>query len=129
MVYTSRNIAHMLIVAETARLQGIDLYSYSPAGLSIHDAVQFMLDARENNSIVDGYASANKYLPPEFSTFRSNAQRDPFDGHDTSWVPIYAKRFPNTDLTNQLRRLKPATPNQGIRYSAVGGNVTCMVGL
>ncbi len=128
-VYTSRNIAHMLIVAEIARNQGVDLYNYAPQRRSIHDAVRFMLAARSDNSLIDNYAAANMFVPDHYAVFRPNAQEDPFAGHDTSWVPIYAARFPDSDLTRQLRRLKPATPNQGIRFSAVGGNVTCMVGL
>lgn len=127
-VYTSRNIAHLITIFETARAQGIDLYSYAPNGRTLDDAIRFMLAARRDNSLIDGYARANRFTPADYAVFRPNAQRDPFDGHDTSWVPVYANRFPGTDLTRELRRLKPATENQGIHYSPVGGNVTCMVG-
>lgn len=129
LIYTSRNIAHLLVIAETARAQGIDLYSVSYNGRTLDDAIRFMLAARRDNSLVDGYAQANQFVPDRVAEFRPNTQEDPFAGHDTSWVPIYANRFPATVITEELRRLKPRAANQGIRFSAVGGNVTCAVGL
>ena len=128
-VYQSRNIAHLVTIAETARNQGIDLYDYAPNGVSLHDAIRSLIAANDNHSLIDGYAQANQFVPDDYATFQFDAQRDPFAGHDTSWVPVYARRFAGTPLAAVLRSRKPPTANQGIRYPPVSGNVTCMVGL
>ncbi|EBA13246.1 hypothetical protein RCCS2_05154 [Roseobacter sp. CCS2] len=66
-VYQSRNIAHLLTIAEAARNQGVDLYSYAPNGVSIHDAIRFMIAANDDNSLIDGYAYRRR------SVFNSSA--------------------------------------------------------
>ena len=51
--YTGRTLSVLMSIAEMAKTQGIDLYAYSPTeDKTIHRAVQFMLDALEDNELV-----------------------------------------------------------------------------
>ena len=61
MWYTGLTIGKLMRISETARQQGIDLYSKEVEGKSIHDAVAFYIRAIENRS---GVRCAAESLTP-----------------------------------------------------------------
>lgn len=60
MWYTGLTIGKLMRIAETARQQGLDLYSRKSNGRSIHDAVEFYIDAIEKHEMNWKYAKHNK---------------------------------------------------------------------
>ena len=58
--YQNLGVNVLIAMAEMAKFQGIDLYSFkSKNGTDIHDAITFLLNSIENSDIIHKYASRN----------------------------------------------------------------------
>ncbi len=108
--YQSFALAPLVMIAELARRQGIDLYSLRVNGHIIADAVDFLVRASANPGLVKEYASE----PQTFSLFSN--EKPP------AWTEFWAARHPGkpqsdfADLTELLT--KPLVD------STIGGNST-----
>ena len=80
--YQSFALAPLVMIAELARRQGIDLYSLRVNGHTIDDAVDFLVRASANPGLVKKYASE----PQTFSLFSD--QKPP------AWTEFWATRHP-----------------------------------
>lgn len=120
---TARNIALLVYMAEIAASQGVDLYSVSVDGKSVHDAIGFLIRANAANGVVDAYAKENV---GGTGAFKPNAQKDPFANAARGWVLLYTKRFPDGDISKELLKLRPLDG----RFSAdtTGGYTSCFAG-
>ena len=106
--YQRHAIASLVVIAEIAGNQGVDLYALEENGRGLHDAVGFLLAAIERPDLVTAYAAADD---------NPGVQRDPRDqdlsfldqrGHDRhymAWVEIYAARFPDRSESRRLLAL------------------------
>ena len=102
--YTNEAISSLILTAELAAGQGIDLYGFESRGRTIHDAIRFLLDATENPSIIAGYAS--QYTGAGFRGFDANNQRLTWmNANNASWGVYYAKRFEGSELAERLKRI------------------------
>ena len=132
--YHRHSIASLVVTAEIAANQGIDLYAEADAERDLHGAIRFLLDAVEDPGKVLPYAAAND---------NPGTERDPADqdltfldrrGHERhymAWVEIYAARFPDRAESGRLLELLART-DPGFRpmldeYS--GGATTCFFAL
>ncbi|MBB5220668.1 hypothetical protein HNP73_000589 [Amaricoccus macauensis] len=119
----SRNIAFLLYAAEVAQSQGQNLHGTEVDGKTVDDAIRFLFAAADDNSLVDGYAAANRNPPKTDPEFRPGAQLDPYDSTARGWAVLYTERFPRSELSAEIRqRIKIGTR---VTADAVGGNVTC----
>ena len=90
-------------IAEMAKTQEIDLYAHSPTEeKTIHRAVQFMLDALENNELVIKYASEN-YWPGPHKDYHNQDLGG--SGSTFGWIYPYVSRFPNHPNSARIRKL------------------------
>lgn len=128
LVYTARNTASLVLMAEIGENNGISVYARSHDGRTIRDAIRFLIAAYRDNSLVDGYARANMYVPQRYAAFTANAQQNPFDEKHGAWILLWANRFPNDPLTRELLSLYPASQHARVFSDVAGGNVTCYVG-
>jgi poly(beta-D-mannuronate) lyase len=80
--YQSFALAPLVMIAELARRQGIDLYSLRVNGHTIADAVDFLVRASANPGLVKKYASE----PQTFSLFS--------DEKPAAWTEFWAARHP-----------------------------------
>ena len=107
-------------MAEMAKFQGIDLYSFkSKNGTDIHDAITFLLNSIENSDIIHKYASRNinpwrkgngindpldyKFQPGKYKVFKW--QRGKNKASFLAWYEIYKYRFPNHKNLKKLYKL------------------------
>jgi poly(beta-D-mannuronate) lyase len=80
--YQSFALAPLVMIAELARRQGVDLYSLRVNGHTIDDAVDFLVRASSDPTLVKKYASE----PQTFSLF---SQEKP-----PAWLEFWAARHP-----------------------------------
>lgn len=101
--YTGRTLSALMSIAEMAKTQGIDLYAYSPSEeKTIHRAVQFMLDALEDNELVIKYAREN-YWPGPDKNYRYQYLGG--SGSTFGWIYPYVSTFPNHPNSARIRKL------------------------
>ncbi len=127
--YQRHAIASLVVIAEIAALQGVDLYGYSVNGRDLHLALRFLLDGIDEPSRVWRYASANDkprtqpdYRQQDLGFLEPRGHRR----HYMAWAEIYMARFPQRP---ESRRLATLVTRPGFRpmlddYS--GGDTTCM---
>jgi len=108
--YQSFALAPLVMIAELAGRQGIDLYSLRVNGRTISDAIDFLVRASANPGLIKQYASE----PQTFSLF--SGEKPP------AWLEFWAARHPgkpqsgSPDLTELL--------TQPLVDSTIGGNTT-----
>ena len=119
----SRNIAFLLYAAEIAASQGENLYGAEVNGRSVEDAIGFLLAAADDNSLVDGYAAANRNPPKTEPNFAPLSQLDPFDSTARGWALLYTQRYPRGALSDAIRAHIDIGPR--VSSDTVGGNVSC----
>ncbi len=102
--YQSFALAPLVMIAELARRQGIDLYSLRVNGHTISDAVDFLVRASANPGLIKQYASE----PQTFSLF--SGEKAP------AWLEFWAARHPGKPWTELL--------TQPLGDSTIGGNAT-----
>jgi poly(beta-D-mannuronate) lyase len=92
-------IAPLVTMAELAYANGEDLYTYSNA--SIHLLVARTLAGLTDNS----YFAAKAGVPQE------TPDNGVISGSDISWLPPYARRFPNSAIADLLKKV-PIKPER-----------------
>ena len=108
--YQSFALAPLVMIAELARRQGIDLYSLRVNGHTIDDAVDFLVRASAEPGLVKKYASE----PQTFSLF--SKEKPP------AWTEFWAARHPgkpHPDLADLSELLTSPVVD-----STIGGNAT-----
>jgi poly(beta-D-mannuronate) lyase len=81
--YQSFALQPLILIAELAARQGVDLYATQEGGRSIHDAVRFLLGALEDPRAIARYTAEPQYL----------GSLKPGSG-DHAWAEFYARRYP-----------------------------------
>jgi poly(beta-D-mannuronate) lyase len=102
--YQSFALAPLVMIAELAWRQGIDLYSLRVNGHTISDAVDFLVRASANPGLIKQYASE----PQTFSLF--SGEKPP------AWTEFWAARHPGKPWTELL--------TAPLVDSTIGGNTT-----
>jgi poly(beta-D-mannuronate) lyase len=102
--YQSFALAPLVMIAELAWRQGIDLYSLRVNGHTISDAVDFLVRASADPNLVKKYASE----PQTFSLF--SGEKPP------AWTEFWAARHPGKPWTDVL--------TAPLVDSTIGGNAT-----
>jgi uncharacterized protein (TIGR03437 family) len=128
--YTNVAILHLTSIAEMAAAQGYDLYGLNGNGKNLEAAIEFLLNARENPSLLyqcSKMSTAICFLSPS----------DPLDFQDVfnngvpnnlAWVEAYLARFPFSSTAARLRQIVGSNltaPPFPMWNSYVGLNATC----
>ena len=128
LVYTSRNIASMVLLAEIAANQGFDLYSISKNGRNLASAIQYFIAAYHDNSLIDKYAKSNYEVPNKYQNFVFNNQENPFRTDRTGWILLWLNRFNTAEFNDDLLSLYSPSKHKFIQAETTGGQITCYVG-
>jgi poly(beta-D-mannuronate) lyase len=107
--YQSFALAPLVMIAELAARQGVDLYSLKENGHTIADAVGFLVRASADPTLVKKYASE----PQTFSLF--SGEKPP------AWLEFWAARFPNQP---QGKSVWPDLLTAPLYDSTIGGDTT-----
>ena len=116
--YQRHAIASLVVIAEIAALQGVDLYGYRVDGRDLHLGLRFLLDGIDDPSRVWPYAAANDKPGPQpdyrhqdlgFLEPRGHGR------HYMAWAEIYLARFP---LRPESRRLTALLDQAGFPADA-----------
>ena len=102
--YQSFALTPLVMTAELAARQGIDLYSVNVKSHTIADAVDFLVRASANPDLMKQYAS-------ELQTFSLFSGKKP-----PAWLEFWAARHPGKPWDSLL--------NQPLSDSTIGGNAT-----
>jgi poly(beta-D-mannuronate) lyase len=81
--YQSFALQPLILIAELAKRQQIDLYAVEPHGRSIHDAVHFLLRAIDDPTLTTHYTPE----PQDLDSLKPGSA-----GH--AWAEFYDRRFP-----------------------------------
>ena len=128
--YQRHAVASLVVIAQIAAVQGIDLFDLQIEGRDLHRAIGFLLDGIERPELVWRYASINDNP----GTDRSYRDQDlgflaarGHDRHYMAWAEIYIARFPeraeSRRLLAVLEAVDPDFRPMVDEYS--GGNATC----
>ena len=119
--YQRHALASLVVIAEIADHQGIDLYGYSVDGRDLHRAVRFLLDAIADPKLVQPYSGAD-------GQDLSFLQRRGHHRNYMAWAEIYAARFPERAESARLLGLaREADPDfRPMIDDYSGGNTTCL---
>lgn len=129
--YQRHALASLVVIAEIAAVQGIDLYRPLPDGRDLHRAVRFLLDAVRDPRLVWPYARANVNPGPVRNWYVQDLGflvRRPSGRHYMAWSEIYAARFPDRPETERIAAVladhgpdfRPMVDEYG------GGNPSCL---
>lgn len=91
--YQNYAITPLVLIAETAARQGIDLYTHSVNGRTLADAIAFLLKALADPAIVARYASEKQELKA-FAPGRG----------DLAWMEFHRARFGGTAFDQLLEK-------------------------
>lgn len=127
--YSDTDLLHLVVIAEMAATQGYDLYSLSVNGRSLETAIEFLLNAYQNPSLLYQYSMAgegacfegNPGDPPDFSFFNPPT-------NDLTWVEPYLARFPLSATAARLRTIlgsNISAPPFPMMIDRTGLNATC----
>lgn len=119
----NRNIGLMVYSAWIARSAGEDLFGSDVDGKTLDDAIRFLVRASDDNRLVDVYAQANRNPSRNHPVFRPNSQVDVWGNAARGWIRLYAQRFPDTPLTQDL--LRRVELGHRLQNDLTGGFVTC----
>ncbi|MEJ0011247.1 MAG: alginate lyase family protein [Bauldia sp.] len=132
MRYSAYNISAAFFLGEVAAHQGVDLFTRQRNGHSIHDAVRFLLDAADDQAIINKYAKADigmKGLP--FRGSQDPSWRFDLDfGTAIGWFEAYLARFPASENAPRIRALvaRYKVEQSEVVRDLSFGNVTCIYG-
>ena len=127
--YQRHALASLVVMAEIAAHQGLDLWGTSIDGKSVHTAVRFLLDAIDDEGKVAAYAWAEQDSPGQTHPGQDLSFLRPrgHGRHYMAWAEIYVARFPDRPESRRLLALLART-DPGFRpmvddYS--GGDTSC----
>ncbi len=128
--YQRHAVASLVVIAEMAAVQGIDLYGYRVGERDLHRAVTFLLDAVERPERVWRYAEANINPGPVRDYRRQDLgflARRPHGRHYMAWAEIYMARFPEREESRRLAALLAETQSdfRPMIDEYAGGNTSC----
>ena len=126
--YSDADLLHLAAMAEMAATQGYDLYRLSVNGRSLEAAIEFLLNAYQNPSLLYQYSmvggggcyEGNNGDPPDFSQVFTNA--------NLAWAEAYLARFPLSDTAARLRTILGNKLYAGpfpLTHPYTGLNATC----
>lgn len=127
-VYSDADILELAAMAEMAATQGYDLYRLSVNGRSLETAIEFLLNAYQNPSLLYQYSmvggggcfEGKNGDPPDFSQVFTNA--------NLAWAESYLARFPLSDTAARLRAILGNKLYSGLfplTHPHTGLNATC----
>jgi poly(beta-D-mannuronate) lyase len=120
--YQRHAVASLVVIAEMAATQGLDLYGREVDGKTVHRAVRFLLDAIAEPDRLRPYVEADD-LDQDLGFLESRGH----GRHYMAWAEIYLARFPerpeSARLLELLTRAEPDFRPMVDDYS--GGNTTC----
>ncbi|HLK62366.1 MAG TPA: alginate lyase family protein [Bryobacteraceae bacterium] len=106
--YTNVAILQLTSIAEMAATQGYDLYAMNVNGKNLEAAIEYLLNARDNPSLLSQYANASgtyscflpSNAPLDFSDVFNN-----YVPSQLAWMEGYLARFPFSTTAARLRQI------------------------
>jgi len=119
--YQRHALASLVVIAEIAANQDVDLYGYQAHGRDLHSAVRFLVDAIDQPGLVEPYAGTT-------DQDLSFLERRGHERNYMAWAEIYAARFPDRPESARLLQLvRQADPDfRPMIDDYSGGNTTCL---
>jgi hypothetical protein len=124
--YTNAAIASLVVIAEMAANQGIDLYSYQSDNKSLDHAIAFLISATKDPSLIADYA---KERPGSFRGYSATNQKIDWNNKwGGFWGHYYTSRFPESESAKNLRDISTIVrTNRSEAHDISGGNPLCFV--
>jgi hypothetical protein len=126
--YSNMAVAGLVLVAELASTTGIDLYSYTGPHGDIHDAVAFLLNAVDDETIIEPYAIAR--ISPTDAIQPGGGQARAFLKSQFGWIDAYLARFPEFENATRIRNLIKTKGLRSPSYydETLGAHADCIWG-
>jgi hypothetical protein len=126
--YSNMAVSGLVMLAEIAAMQGVDLYGYkSHTGNDIHTSVRFLAMSFSDESLILEYAKEN-YAPTDKNFGNGVEQSRNFTRDHLGWINIYIKRFPNSENALLLDKVKTLykTRSSGLYDETISGFPNCL---
>lgn len=120
--YTNKAIASLVLTAELAAGRGVDLYSFSAGGNTIHTAIGFLVNATRQPALIASYAAED--TGASFRGFDANNQKlDWVRETSAGWTAYYLKRFPEMTTSQGLRSISSFARNPRAEVDVPAGGI------
>ncbi|MEN8823621.1 MAG: alginate lyase family protein [Glaciecola sp.] len=133
--YTASSISHLVMIAEMAAVQGVDVYSYRDG--HIHEGIKFLLDITKDPSLILPYSSVGNDRNEIWETKgKEYDYKNPYNGWNTypraDFIFYYINRFPSSENAKRLKqgeyykRIRSGNVNKKWDFAAMtGGPSAC----
>jgi hypothetical protein len=135
-LYQNLTTMSVMYMANLARVQGYDVFSWNVEGKSLHDMVSFAIDSAKSPATLEAYATEHNYpwhpLPINFestlkldSTGReSKYSRGKMHG---AWFEVYMALFPSENWKSEVDALLflGLEESRPVHHELMGTNTTC----
>lgn len=135
-LYQNLTTMSVMYMANLARVQGYDVFSWNVEGKSLHDMVSFAIDSAKSPATLETYATEHNYpwhpLPINFestlkldSTGReSKYSRGKMHG---AWFEVYMALFPSENWKSEVDALLflGLEESRPVHHELMGTNTTC----
>lgn len=128
--YSNAAVTSLVTIAQMASNQGVDLYTFKKNGKSLDIAINFLLDATDNPSVIYEYAKQGRHSG-SFRGFTASNQKNDWSNEDAQWTYFYSTRFPDGALTKRMRLMIPllrdGLPEDYVHHfnKLMGGSISC----
>jgi hypothetical protein len=104
--YSNMAVGLLVAIAEMASDHGVNLYDHqSSAGVSIHTAIAFLLQAMQDDAPIQAYAAENFAPTDPPGDGRQNRH---FTLDHLHWMGLYQKRHPGHPMSQQIEKVRPS---------------------
>ncbi len=128
--YSAGNLFSIAALLKTSK--GIDLFSYSVDGRSIHTAIEFVIHSIENPALNQKYAISCPHSGDRFGTVENPSMYFSLrDGERflAAYLLVYASFFPDSANAERIRNLYGKPWNYPAFSETLTGNVPCLFNL
>ncbi len=112
-------VGYMVMMAEIAERQGLDLYSKTYRGRDIFKAFEFLVRGLNDDSVVTKHTGATRHGK---GFLRNGSHVD----ETVAWFELFAQRFPDHALTERFADI--IGTRRTYKSPAYGGNLSCFAG-
>ncbi len=126
--YTNVAIASLVVMAEIAANQGVDLYGFKAGQKSLDHAISFLIEVTQNPILITGYAKRGQGTGSFRGFTATNQKNDWHSKYGAFWGHYYIARFPKSVTARNLNQVSSILRSgRSEAQNIIGGDPRCFV--